>query len=110
MQSNRNNTDEATNAPQSSEVREQMEYGTIPESPMKNRKVTTVISGEEYIDYVVLCEIIDFGRKLSARDIDDRMVRLSLRLLKHEVDQLRKKTGRIFIAARDVEKRHETLK
>ncbi|MDA8152442.1 MAG: hypothetical protein M0003_06960 [Acidithiobacillus sp.] len=110
MQSNRGNANEATSAPQSSESREQMEYGIIPESPMKNRKVTTVISGEEYIDYVLLCEIIDFGGKLSTRDIDDRVLRLAIRLLKHEVDQFRKKTGRIFIAARDVEKRHEALK
>ncbi|MDA8151632.1 MAG: hypothetical protein M0003_02800 [Acidithiobacillus sp.] len=108
MQSNRGNTDEATTAPKSSEARGQTEYGIIPEYPMKNRKVTTVISGEEYIDYVVLCEIIDFGKKLSTRDIDDRVIRLALRLLKHEVDQFRKKTGRIFIAARDVEKRSVT--
>lgn len=83
------------------------EYGTTPVSPMKSRKITTVISGEDYMDYVILCERLDFGnhaKKLSVREIDDHVMRLALRLLKREVGHIREKTGSSFISASAIEK------
>jgi len=80
---------------------------TTPVSPLKSRKVTSVISGEDYVDYVILCERLDFGsnaRRLSARDVDDRVIHLALHLLKRKVDQIRQDTGSSFISASVIEK------
>ena len=86
---------------------EEAEHGTTPESPLKSRKITSVISGEDYMDYVILCERLDFGshaKKLSAREIDDRVMHLALHTLKREVGRLRQKTGSSFVLASTIEK------
>ncbi|MCR2832133.1 hypothetical protein NR402_17970 [Acidithiobacillus ferrooxidans] len=101
------NNSSATDEGLTPEHQKLAESGTIPVSPLKSRKITSVISGEDYMDYVILCERLDFGnhaKKLSTRDIDDRVIHLALLLLKREVGKIRQKTGNSFVSVSTIEK------
>jgi hypothetical protein len=107
MHETSDNHSEHTDEGLTPERQKQAEPGIIPESPLKSRKITSVISGEDYMDYVILCERLDFGshaKKLSAREIDDRVMHLALHVLKREVGQIRQRTGSSFISASSIEK------
>lgn len=108
MHETRENHGDTTGEGFTPERQKKDEPETIPESPLKSRKITSVISGEDYMDYVILCERLDFGsnaKKLSAREIDDRVMHLALHVLKREVGQIRQMTGSSFISAKTIEKR-----
>lgn len=69
----------------------------VPASSEKTKKLQTILSGEDYIDYVSAAARVSFGRKLTNREMDDFLMKKAISLLVERINIIRLESQTTFV-------------